>query len=57
MNTQTLTIQEFQQMMQSSDKKLPEFLSKITKVAKPEDVRNIAKIAGDGTFGWGWPRG
>lgn len=56
MNTQTptVTIQEFQRMMQSRDKQLPEFLQKIVEVAKPEDVRNIAKLASDGTFGWGW---
>ena len=39
MNTQTLTIQEFQRMMQSDDKKLPEVFKKVAELAKPADVR------------------
>jgi hypothetical protein len=55
--TQTLTIQEFQQMMKSADSKLPEFLQKIVEVAKPEDVREMGETKdGDGAMmrGWWW---
>lgn len=51
--TQTLTIQEFQQMMKSADSKLPEFLQKIVEVAKPEDVREMTNKWGS-TDNWGW---
>lgn len=51
--TQTLTIQEFQQMMKSADSKLPEFLQKIVEIAKPEDVREMTNKA-IGTDNWGW---
>jgi GTP-dependent phosphoenolpyruvate carboxykinase len=54
MNTQTVTIQEFQQMMKSADSKLPEFLQKIVEVAKPEDVRVMTNKSAETM--WGWPR-
>jgi hypothetical protein len=53
--TQTLTIQEFQQMMKSADSKLPEFLQKIVEVAKPEDVREMVhKVNSTNNWGWRW---
>lgn len=60
MATQTITIQEFSQMMASGEKMLPNFVHEITKLARPEDVRLFSSDEDGEKEGrlitplWGW---
>ena len=51
-DVQAMSIQDFQKLMQSNEKKeLPVLLQKLAEIAKPEDVR-VLKAAS--TESWGW---